>query len=209
MGKGVSAAEKRQKMIDMFQAESTVFTKKEVEKLAPRTGIVSGAVEAVLRELINDDIVHEGKLSGTLFYWSFPGEVAMKKRAELASFQAKAGQLEQQARSRFAKSLLAQIEQMRKAAGQSASEAAELNEQEGLLTSIMAAETEARENIEKEKKKSGQNMHARKRDLKVLKEAANRWTDNLFMIKSKLVESGADVKNVDGMLGTDRIDYIE
>ena len=73
----------------------------------------------------------------------------------------------------------------------------------------MAAETEARENIEKEKKKSGQNMHARKRDLKVLKEAANRWTDNLFMIKSKLVESGADVKNVDGMLGTDRIDYIE
>ena len=130
--KGVSAAEKRQKMIDMFQAESNVFTKKEVEKLAPRTGIVSGAVEAVLRELINDDIVHEGKLSGTLFYWSFPGwvvpraprfpaaqpreshsgtarmlslslcsEVAMKKRAELASFQAKAGQLEQQVRSRF------------------------------------------------------------------------------------------------------------
>ena len=130
--KGVSAAEKRQKMIDMFQAESAVFTKKEVEKLAPRTGIVSGAVEAVLRELINDDIVHEGKLSGTLFYWSFPGwvvpraprflaaqpreshsgaarmlslslcsEVAMKKRAELASFQAKAGQLEQQVRSRF------------------------------------------------------------------------------------------------------------
>ena len=93
-----------------------------------------------------------------------------------------------------AKSLLAQIEQMRKAAGQSASE---------------AAETEARENIEKEKKKSGQNMHARKRDLKVLKEAANRWTDNLFMIKSKLVESGADVKSVDGMLSTDRIDYIE
>ena len=43
-----------------------------------------------------------------------------------------------------AKSLLAQIEQMRKAAGQSASEAAELNEQEGLLTSIKAAETEAR-----------------------------------------------------------------
>ena len=73
--KGVSAAEKRQKMIDMFQAESNVFTKKEVEKLAPRTGIVSGAVEAVLRELINDDIVHEGKLSGTLFYWSFPGWV--------------------------------------------------------------------------------------------------------------------------------------
>ena len=271
--KGVSAAEKRQKMIDMFQAESTVFTKKEVEKLAPRTGIVSGAVEAVLRELINDDIVHEGKLSGTLFYWSFPGWVVPRaprfhaaqpreshsgaarmlslslslqrggdeeaRRAGLVPGQGRAAgtagtlalraptapavscspasvRVAESARpwvSRGAmpqaKSLLAQIEQMRKAAGQSASEAAELNEQEGLLTSIKAAETEARENIEKEKKKSGQNMHARKRDLKVLKEAANRWTDNLFMIKSKLVESGADVKNVDGMLGTDRIDYIE
>ena len=71
--KGVSAAEKRQKMTDMFQAECSVFTKKEIEKLAPKTGIVSGAVEQVLKELMSDDIVYEAKLSGTLFYWSFPG----------------------------------------------------------------------------------------------------------------------------------------
>lgn len=80
--KGVSAAEKRQKMIDMFQAESAVYTKKEVEKLAPKTGIVSGAVEGVLKELISDDIVHEAKLSGTLFYWSFPG--CATRRVQLA-----------------------------------------------------------------------------------------------------------------------------
>ena len=98
---------------------------------------------------------------------------------------------------------------MRKAAGQSASEAAELHEQERLLTSIKATEAQTRESIEREKQSASQNMHARKRDLAVLKEAANRWTDNLFMIKSKLIDSGADVKNVDDMLGTDRIDYLE
>ena len=160
----------------------------------------------------------------------------MKKRAELASYKAKANQLEQQARSHLsaarslpapassaerasrwmviasrcqATSLQAQIEQMRKAAGQSASEAAELHEQERLLTSIKATEAQTRESIEREKQSASQNMHARKRDLAVLKEAANRWTDNLFMIKSKLIDSGADVKNVDDMLGTDRIDYLE
>jgi len=202
--KGVTAAEKRQKMIEMFQGECSVYTKKEVEKLAPKTGIVSGAVEGVLKELISDDIVHEAKLSGSLFYWSFPGEAATKKRAELAKWQAQSSHLQQHAAS-----LQEQCEQLRKASGQSASEAAELKEQEGLLASIKATEAEAQGDLEQLKKSASQNMHARKKDIAVLKEAANRWTDSLFQIKSKLVDGGADPKGIDGMLGTDKIDYIE
>ena len=122
MGKGVSAAEKKQRMVQMFHAECAVYTAKEVQKAAPKTGIVSGAVEGVLKELIGDDIVHEAKLSGMLFYWSFPGyaavhmdesstaitliampglnrdcrEVATKKRAELASQRATVNRMHQQ-----------------------------------------------------------------------------------------------------------------
>lgn len=202
--KGVSAAEKRQKMTDMFQAECSVFTKKEIEKLAPKTGIVSGAVEQVLKELMSDDIVHEAKLSGTLFYWSFPGEAAMKKRAELAQLTAEISRLQQKAAS-----LKDEAEQLRKAAGQSASAAADLKEQEGLLASIQKTEGETRADIEREKKAASQNMHARKKDIGTLKDAANRWTDNLFMLKSTCVERGMDVKSVDDTLGTDKIDYID
>ena len=74
--KGVSAAEKRQKMVEMFQSECAVYTMKEVCKFAPKTGIVSGAVEAVLKEVVGDDLVHEAKLGGTTFFWSFPGYAA-------------------------------------------------------------------------------------------------------------------------------------
>lgn len=86
---------------------------------------------------------------------------------------------------------------------------AELKEQEGLLDSIRQTETETRTAIEREKKASSENMHARKRDIGTLKDAANRWTDNLFQIKSNLVNQGAEPATVDKELGTDRIDYIE
>lgn len=202
--KGVSAAEKRQKMIEMFQSECAVYTSKEVQKHAPKTGIVAGAVEQVLKEVVGDDLVKEAKLGGTLFYWSFPGEAATKKRAELAATSAAIGQLKQQAAA-----LQEQVEQMRKASGQSAEQAAELKEQEGLLNSIRTTEEKKKSELEREKKSASQNMHARKKDVGVLKEAANRWTDILFSLKSELVNGGCEPKYINEMLGTDRIDYIE
>ena len=131
-------------------------------------------------------------------------ELATKKRAQLAECTARIGQLQQEAAS-----LKEQSEQLRKANGQSASEAAELKEQEGLLASIRAAETETKASMEREKKAMSQNMHARKKDISVMRDAANRWTDGLFQIKSVLVNGGADPKQVDAELKTDRIDYLE
>ena len=96
MGKGVSAAEKRQRMVDMFQADCSVYTMKEIQKHAPKTGIVSGAVEGVLKDLVGDDLVHEAKLGGSWFFWSFPGEKATKKRAELSALSADIQRLQQQ-----------------------------------------------------------------------------------------------------------------
>ena len=81
MGKGVSAAEKKERMLKMFREASAPFTKKDVEKYAPKTGIIAQAVEGVLKELVSDDLVREAKIGGTTFFWSFPGEAATKKRA--------------------------------------------------------------------------------------------------------------------------------
>ena len=71
--KGVSANEKKERMVAMFQRECQVYTAKEVSKHASKEGIVSGAIEGVLKEVVSDDLVHEAKISGSLFYWSFPG----------------------------------------------------------------------------------------------------------------------------------------
>jgi hypothetical protein len=174
-------------------------------KAASKEGIVSGAIEGVLKELVGDDLVHEEKISGTLFYWSFPGEVATKKRAELAAAHAEVARQQAQISE-----LQEQTEALRRAQGQSQAEAQELRAQELLLVEVRARETERRAEAETLRKAAGQNMHARKRDLGVLRDAANRWTDNLFELKKHCVETcGFEPKVVDEMLGTDRIDYVE
>ena len=48
MGKGVSAQEKRDRMLAMFQNASAPFTKKDVEKHASKL-FPSGAIEGVLK----------------------------------------------------------------------------------------------------------------------------------------------------------------
>lgn len=52
MGKGVSAAEKRERMVKMFQEAAAPFTKKEVEKQGPKTGVIAQAVEGVVKECV-------------------------------------------------------------------------------------------------------------------------------------------------------------
>ena len=53
-------------------------------------------------------------------------------------------------------------------------------------------------------------MALRRKDLPVLKDAANRWTDNLFQLRGHLVNTcGVEPAMVDKELGTDKIDYIE
>ena len=57
MPKGVSAAEKRTRLHNVFLQSGAVFTLKEVEKAGSAAGIPGGAVKDVLKELTDDDLV--------------------------------------------------------------------------------------------------------------------------------------------------------
>ncbi|EOD13428.1 hypothetical protein EMIHUDRAFT_256810, partial [Emiliania huxleyi CCMP1516] len=59
--RGVSADEKKQRMLGMFHASRAVYTMKDIERDAPKLGIISNAVKDVLKELVCDDLVHEEK----------------------------------------------------------------------------------------------------------------------------------------------------
>jgi len=60
------------------------------------------------------------------------------------------------------------------------------------------------------KKAGALDLGARQRDLPILKEAANRWTDNLFVIKKQLVDRyGMEPKQVDKEFDLGNIDYID
>ncbi|CED85215.1 Protein involved in meiotic recombination/predicted coiled-coil protein [Phaffia rhodozyma] len=78
--RGLSAAEKRVKMLELLHEEKQFFQLKELERLAPaRKGIVSQSVKDVLQELMDDGHVDYDKIgtsnckSYTHFdiFWSF------------------------------------------------------------------------------------------------------------------------------------------
>ena len=71
MGKGVSAAEKKERMLKLFRESKEVFTKKEIESRSTKVGIISNAVEGVLKELVGDDLVREEKVGISTYWWSF------------------------------------------------------------------------------------------------------------------------------------------
>ena len=205
MGKGVSAAEKRERMLKMFQNSGVPFTKKEVEKAAPKEGIIAQAVEGVLKELVSDDLVREAKIGGTIFFWSFPGEAASKKRAAVASARAQATKLSAQMAT-----LRTQVEEARKASGQSEADAARIKDAEVGIASFKKREQDANAEMDRAKKAGAQNMALRKKDLPTLRDAANRWTDNSFELRKYLVDKcSMDPKQADHMLATDGMDYIE
>ncbi len=60
--KGLSAADKRDRMLEIFHDSADVFVIKDVEKLSVKKGIISQAVKDVLQSLIDDDLVHCEKI---------------------------------------------------------------------------------------------------------------------------------------------------
>ena len=160
---------------------------------------------AELKDLLGDNLVREDKISGAKFYWSFPGEQRTKKEADINQTQAATAQL-----ARRVEELTAQAEEARKATGQSEADASRIREAEEAIAAFKQREADAKAEKERLLKSSGQNMALRKKDLPVLKDAANRWTDNLFELRKYLCNKfGMDESEMDKRLGTNKIDFVE
>ena len=129
MAKGVSAAEKKERMLKLFRESKDVFTKKEIESRSTKVGIISNAVEGVLKELVGDDLVREEKVGISTYWWSFPGEDAAKKRRELSEQQAAVAEL---------KPKLEQLQQQQAAVAMSTGGEGDASELQALEASIDA-----------------------------------------------------------------------
>ena len=50
----------------------------DMEKLAPKKGVIVQSVKEVLQALVDDSLVHQDKIGISNFFWSFPSEAAVK-----------------------------------------------------------------------------------------------------------------------------------
>ncbi|KAI0254123.1 Mnd1 family-domain-containing protein [Lactifluus subvellereus] len=85
--RGLSAEEKRVKLLEIFHETKDFFQLKELEKLGPKLkGIVSQSVKEVLQSLVDDNLVQSDKIGSSNFFWSFPSQrgAIMQNRLDAA-----------------------------------------------------------------------------------------------------------------------------
>ena len=70
--KGLSWEDKRKRMLEIYYSTKQVYNLKELEKIAPKKGIIVQAVKDVNQSLVDDNLVEQDKIGIGLFFWALP-----------------------------------------------------------------------------------------------------------------------------------------
>ncbi|KAF9309254.1 hypothetical protein BG003_009959 [Podila horticola] len=177
--KGLSAADKRTKLLELFHESGTFHKLQELEKTAPKLkGIVQQSVKDVLQSLVDDGLVTVEKIGTSNYYWSFPSDMQQKKNAKLTQLREEFRRLE------------ATNTEMETRVQKAKSGREDNDQREELLAKLAEAEALDKE-LQTEMKKYADSdptlLEAQKKYSQVAKEAVNKWTENIFVFQSYCV----------------------
>jgi hypothetical protein len=68
--KGVPWEEKRLRIMKIFYDRKEVFNLKEIAKLGPKVGVILGAIEDVVKSLLDDNLIDTDKIGAGNFLWA-------------------------------------------------------------------------------------------------------------------------------------------
>eukprot|EP00201_Polytomella_parva_P006685 CAMPEP_0175082830 /NCGR_PEP_ID=MMETSP0052_2-20121109/26985_1 /TAXON_ID=51329 ORGANISM="Polytomella parva, Strain SAG 63-3" /NCGR_SAMPLE_ID=MMETSP0052_2 /ASSEMBLY_ACC=CAM_ASM_000194 /LENGTH=188 /DNA_ID=CAMNT_0016354093 /DNA_START=148 /DNA_END=714 /DNA_ORIENTATION=+ len=154
--KGLSLDEKREKMLSIFHESSDVFVLKDIEKLSMKKGIILQTVKDVLQ-------------------WSFPSEASVKLEN-----QAKKLKTDLEAVRKRREEVEENLREERQKKEESEDRTARLAE----LRKLKKDTAEASEKLSQYKDNDPELFEKIKQANDLAKDAANRWLDNLFSLKS-------------------------
>ncbi|BES90860.1 Meiotic coiled-coil protein [Nesidiocoris tenuis] len=190
--KGLSAEEKKNKMLQLFHEKKDFFQLKDLEKIAPKEkGIIVQSVKDVVQSLVDDNLVKTDKIGTSIYFWAFPSDAKLTKKVKFEELQKDLAST----KSTLEKTHLAAA-QLEDGLQESAERARALKENERL-------QLERTQLIEKIQCYSGidpEEFDQKNGEIQVAKDAANRWTDNVFSIRrqppDKLVHSNNCIRLV-------------
>ncbi|XP_073897417.1 meiotic nuclear division protein 1 homolog isoform X2 [Castor canadensis] len=177
--KGLSAEEKRARMMEIFFETKDVFQLKDMEKIAPKEkGITAMSVKEVLQSLVDDGMVDCERIGTSNYYWAFPSKAlhARKRRLEILESQLSEGN---QKHANLQKSI-----EKAKIGRQETEERVMLAKE---LSSLQSKREQLKAEVEKYKECDPQVVEEIRQANKVAKEAANRWTGTGSMCVARLV----------------------
>ncbi|KZP34515.1 meiotic nuclear division protein 1 [Athelia psychrophila] len=174
--RGLSAEEKRVKLLEIFHESKDFFQLKELEKLGPKLkGIVSQSVKEVLQSLVDDGLVSADKIGSSNFFWSFPSQRGALAQARLDIIKEACETSE------------AQLAETRTAIETEKAARPESEERRGALEQLEVKKQEYNE-LERELGAYGAcdpaKVEEKKRGQILAHDAAIRWTDNYSVVAS-------------------------
>ena len=174
--RGLSLEEKRKRMLEIFYEKKEFFHLKDLEKIAPKEkGITPMSVKDVLQSLVDDDLVICDKVGSSSYYWSFPSQALNTRQQKLNKAKDELSILKKK------------LETVEKKLDEAKSDRTPSEERTALLKEHSALKCKKEtllNNIDQQKENDPEVINALISDTNQLKNDANRWTDNLFTLKS-------------------------
>ncbi|KAJ2546942.1 Meiotic nuclear division protein 1 [Coemansia sp. RSA 1933] len=163
-------------MLEIFHETQTPYLLKELEKIGPKQkGIVSQSVKDVVQSLVDDNMCYCEKIGTSNYFWAFPSEAAVKRANKTKDLEAQVVQLESKKAD-----LEASIAQAQFGREQTDERKALIEELAELEAKASAQEAE----LQQFRECDPVLMKQKKEHAKAAQEAANRWTDNIFIMQS-------------------------
>lgn len=188
----MSAEEKRAVILKIYHEQMEPFNLKEVEAIASKRGVVLQTVKEQNQALVDDSLVNCDKIGSSNFFWSFPSAEMVKKKNRVDEL------------NRLIESIESQISSQNETCEKLKTERKDPSRHEKLnrLQELRNSNASLQSELDKYKANDPAEFERIKKEVDVLKEGADRWTDNVWAIKSYLVKKrGMPGREVDKMLG--------
>ncbi|CAE6473225.1 unnamed protein product, partial [Rhizoctonia solani] len=182
--RGLSAEDKRVKLVELFHETRDFYQLKELERLAPKMkGIVSQSVKEVLQSLVDDNLVQMDKIGSS----NSPEEQRLASaKEELAALESKTNSLTNEIENEAAQR--EDTEDRRTSLAQLAKNRATLSELKSEMAQYGLADPVV--------------LERKRRAVVLAREAACRWTDNYSVLFSHITKTlGCDAGELREFLG--------
>uniref|UniRef100_A0A4W3HWP0 Meiotic nuclear division protein 1 homolog n=1 Tax=Callorhinchus milii TaxID=7868 RepID=A0A4W3HWP0_CALMI len=200
---GLSFEEKRARMTEIFFESKDVFQLKDLEKIAPKEkGITSMSVKEVLQSLVDDGMVDSERIGTSNYFWAFPSKALHTRKRKLEQLETQFAEVRQRE-----KNVQQSTEKARVGRQDTENRAAVLKE----YAALQKQRNHLKAELEKYQECDPQVIEEMRQFNKIAKDAANRWTDNVFAVKSWAKKKfGFEQNRIDKTFGIpDDFDYIE
>ncbi|XP_067010682.1 meiotic nuclear division protein 1 homolog [Anabrus simplex] len=174
--KGVSAEEKRTRMLQIFYEKKEFFQLKELEKIAPKEkGIIAQAVKDVVQSLVDDGLVDTDKIGTSVYFWAFPSKAKHTRKRKLDDLTTRIDE---------SRKKLKKVQASLETAKDGREDTKERSEVLESISKLKLEEEKLVKEIQKYQDSDPEVLEQMQKQTQIAKDAINRWTDNIFAIKS-------------------------